>query len=252
MTGVLAYATAENDFVVPAYNMRGVSTGINNPLDGWAPILNRDRYVQGEAQRIAAPFCCPLTREIPGMRFTQTGDDPLNPVGYMDWPTALTVSQNFGITIPSNGFTQIIRVGYWINGDNPIGIPRRFVQGIYFTGSVGYGPDPEGNVMEASRYAMFRNPAQLIAFADGLYSGGQKATRYGERDIRIGYRHPGSPRAANVALADGHVESLEGDKFPRSASEYLSVDAAREENLGSSLTIYADPYLTLGIHTQKP
>jgi prepilin-type processing-associated H-X9-DG protein/prepilin-type N-terminal cleavage/methylation domain-containing protein len=245
IVGVLAYSSAEKDSVIPAYNMTGVSGGVTNPFDGWGPILDRDRYVLGEEQSLRGPFCCPLTLDVPGMRQTQTGDEPDNPLGFMDWPTVVTISQNYAATIPGRGFTKVIRVGYWINGDNPVGIPRVFEQGIHFTGSIGYGPDPEGKIMQPNRLSDCPIPSRLIALADGLYSGGQTATRLGQRDERIGYRHPGRPTSANVAFADGHVAAVPGDRFPRRASDVLSVDAAWDENGGNNPSLYSDPARSL-------
>lgn len=241
MVGVLAYSSFERDCIVPAYTMQGVSGGIVNPFDGWATILDRDRYIPGDEKSLRGPFCCPLTLDVPGMRQTQTGDEPDNPLGFMDWPAVITISQNYATTIPTRGFNKIIRVGYWINGDNPVGIPRVFEQGIHFTGSVGYGPDPDGKFMQPNRLSDSPIPARLIALADGLYSGGQAATRLGQRDERIGYRHAGRPAGANVAFADGHVAPISSDRFPRRASDWFSIEEAQDENCGNNPSLYADP-----------
>jgi prepilin-type processing-associated H-X9-DG protein/prepilin-type N-terminal cleavage/methylation domain-containing protein len=241
LTAVHTYATEHNDTVVPSYNMHGVSGNRLNPLDGWGPILDGGGYAKGNGTLQKNPFVCPDTLDVAGASAVQTGTNRDNPRGYMDWPAVITLTSNFPTTIPSRGFDRVIRVGYWINGDNPIGIPRVFRQGLYFTGSVGYGPDPDGNIMRVNRLSDFRFPTRLIAFADGLYSGKQEVTRLGEKDSRIGYRHPGRLATANVGFADGHADRVEGDRFPRRRSDQLSLDDIARENLGSEPTIYSDP-----------
>ena len=138
-----------------------------------------------------------------------------------------------------------MRVAYWINGENPIGVPRRFTQGLHFTGSVGYGPDPTGRMLTANRQTLFREPARLIALADGLYAGNQEIPRNGQRDSRVGYRHGRSTGPeCNVGLADGHAEGLASARFPRkwvSGVAGLEIEDVRLENLGSGFTVYADP-----------
>lgn len=245
LAGIHAYGTSENDCVIPSFTMRGVTGGFLSPYDGWGPILDRDKYVASEELALRPPLACAQTLDIPGMRQTQTGSDVDNPRGYMDWPTVITISQNFPVTIPERGFNKILRVGYWINGDNPVGLPRHFEPGAHFTGAVGYGPDPQGQYMDFQRFSNIREPARLIALADGLYTGGQESTRLGERDERIGYRHAGGVGSANVGFADGHVGILAGDRFPRRASNRVSVAQAREENWGGQPTLYADPYRSL-------
>jgi prepilin-type N-terminal cleavage/methylation domain-containing protein/prepilin-type processing-associated H-X9-DG protein len=241
MSALHMYATENADRVVPSYNMTGVATGVTNPLDGWGSILDRDRYTAGGRSLRGNPFVCPDTLDQAGMAGTQTGTNPDNPKGYMDWPAIITISSVYATTIPARGFDRIVRVAYWINGDNPIGIPTAVRQGIHFTGSVGYGPDPSGVVMQPCKLSDARHPSRLIALADGLYAGKQGATRIGDRDLRIGYRHAGAIPAANVAFADGHVAAVAGDSFPRRAGDGLTVEQVRDENLGPNPTVYADP-----------
>ncbi len=241
MTAIHMYATENGDTVVPSYNMKGVATGISNPLDGWASILDRDHFVPGRRELRNNPFACPDAVEVAGMAATQTGMNPDNPKGYMDWPAIMTVSSVYETTIPALGFDRVIRVAYWINGDNPIGIPTPIRQGIHFTGSVGYGPDPAGKTMQASKLSNSKHPTQLIALADGLYAGKQGATRLGDKDSRVGYRHLGAIPTACVGFADGHAGVVAGDAFPRRAGDGLTVEQVRDENLGLSPTVYADP-----------
>ncbi|HUN81113.1 MAG TPA: prepilin-type N-terminal cleavage/methylation domain-containing protein [Phycisphaerae bacterium] len=238
MAGVFSYSASASDAIIPAYNTKGVSTGINNPLDGWGPILDKEGAVIGSRELRQNPFCCPDTRDIAGVAGTQTGLNPENPKGYMEWPAILTLSQNYGTTIPSRGFAKIMRVGYWINGDNELGAPRNFTPGLHFTSTPGYGPDAEGKIMGYCYFTRIKKPSQLIALADGLYSGKQDMTHQGDRDSRIGYRH--STNLANIAFADGHVASIDGQSFPR-RRDAAPLDVIRAENLGEKPTVYTDP-----------
>ena len=241
MMAILMYSDNNSGLIVPSYNTRGVSPSIANPLDGWGPILDKGHYLAGNREFRNNPFTCPDTMDIAGMAETQTGRDPNKPKGYMDWPTVITLSQNFPTTIPRSGFERIIRVGYWINADTPLGRPQAFQQGIHFTGSVGYGPNLQGQVMKPNLLADIVKPSRLIALADGLYAGQQESTRLGDRNSRIGYRHPGGVGACNLGFADGHVGDTTGNRFPRKFVEGLDIDEIRRENLGPGPTVYSDP-----------
>lgn len=246
LRGMLLYCDEHRDYVVPSYNMHGVSIGSSNPLDGWAPILDKHGYVYGNDSLRGNPFVCPETLDVAGIAGTQTGGDSDNPRGYMDWPAVLTLSANYAAPLPQRGFPKIIRTAYWINGDNPIGRPLPIEQGVHFTGSVGYGPDENGARLENYRRGLFVVPARTIALADGVYAGMQERTRIGTRDSRIGYRHPGGPGTASAGFADGHVGSIRGDRFPRRLDVLVPIDVAREENLGGGPTVYSDPARFLG------
>lgn len=239
---MLMYSDNNSGLIVPSYNTRGVSASIANALDGWGPILDKKHYIAGNRELHNNPFACPDTANIAGMAETQTGRDPNKPKGYMDWPTVITLSRNFPTTIPRSGFGRIIRVSYWINADNPLGRPEAFQQGIHFTGSVGYGPNLQGQVMGPNLVADIVEPSRLIALADGLYAGQQESTRLGDRNSRIGYRHPGSVGGCNLGFADGHVGDTTGDRFPRKLADGLDIDDIRRENLGPGPTVYADPH----------
>ena len=243
MKGMHAYAAAERDVVVPSYNMTGTTGGKSNPFDGWGPILDKYSAVAGTRGMRRNPFVCPNTLDLPGMTEGQTGHDPRNPQGWMEWPCVITVSQIFPTTIPQRGFLNILRVAYWINAENPVGAPRDSLPGEFFSASVGYGPDANGHFIGPNRFGQFKRPAQLIALADGLYAGNQEVPRPGDRDTRIGYRHPisGGPPQTNIAFADGHAAAMRGDRFPRKYEEGMNRDEIREENLGSNPTVYADP-----------
>ncbi|MFQ5502975.1 MAG: type II secretion system protein [Phycisphaerae bacterium] len=241
MLAIQMYADNHDGAVISSYNMTGVSGGFTNPLDGWGPILDRDHYLPGNCDLRGNPFVCPDTLDLAGVASTQTGNNPDNPKGYMDWPAIITISQNFATPIPRWGFDRIIRVGYWINADNPIGLPQSFEQGIHFTGSVGYGPNLEGRIMSHNLFEDIVRPSHLITLADGLYAGHQQDTQLGDRDSRIGYRHPGGVGRSNLAFADGHVGDITGDRFPRRLDDGLTLEEVRAENLGPNPTVYTDP-----------
>lgn len=255
MTGIGTYAAYHADFVVPSYNMRGVSSSRSNPLDGWGPILHKEGIILGNDTLKQNPFVCPNTANVAGMSSMQTGADPTSPNrrGYMDWPAVVSPTGNYSIPMPRQGYDKIIRVAYWINGDNLIGRPTdRIRQGVHFTGSVGYGPDSTGAYVQANRFEHFKSPARLIALADGLYSGNQEATRLADLNSRIGYRHPRRGGTANVGFADGHADEIAGNEFPRKAEDMVTLEQARQENLGTAPTIFSDPERFLGTGAEKP
>lgn len=241
LSAVHAYASDYLDAVVPSYTMRGISGSALNPFEGWGPILHQARYLDGRRDERGNVLYCPNTLDRHGVRMVETGTDADNPLGYMDWPAIVTITSNYGTTIPRRGFNEILRVSYWINGDNPNATPRTFIPHAHFTCSVGYGPDPEGKYMTGNSLNDFAEPSRLIALADGLYSGNQQVTRLGDRDLRIGYRHPGRVPTANVGFADGHVGAIRGDRFPRKMHKTLDPVLVRDENLGSGPTLYSDP-----------
>src|SRR5829696_7475275 len=113
------YNVNNNGYVIPSYTMSGVTGGADVPLDGWAPILDRDGLIKGDRRNDASVFVCPTMLDVEGMRGGQTGDDRGKPRGWMDWPNLRLGVDNVATTIPARGFDKVIRVGYWINADNP-------------------------------------------------------------------------------------------------------------------------------------
>jgi prepilin-type N-terminal cleavage/methylation domain-containing protein/prepilin-type processing-associated H-X9-DG protein len=238
-----AFVMYNNDyqgFNIPSYTMTGTDGGPTVPLEGWAPILDRDNYIKGERDIDGTVFVCPEMLDIEGMKDGQTGNDPGKPKGWMDWPNTRNGTSNIPVTIPARGFNKIIRVGYWINADNPIGTSTNFVPDTYYTSSVGYGPSPAGQYMKFTKITKVRRPSELVVLADGVYAGRQRDVRLGVTNSRIGYRHPGSVPRANVAFADGHVSAIDGASFPRGAGGTNPPAEVRTENL-SGPTVYADP-----------
>jgi prepilin-type processing-associated H-X9-DG protein/prepilin-type N-terminal cleavage/methylation domain-containing protein len=236
---LVQYSTDNKGVVIPSYTMSGVAGGPGVPLEGWAPILDRDGYVRGDRANDASVFVCPDMLDVEGMAGGQTGSDPGKPKGWMDWPNLRLGTANVATTIPSRGFDKIIRVGYWINADNPIGSTASFTPDTFYTSSVGYGPSTDGRFMTYTRTNRFRKPSRLVVLADGVYAGRQRDSRVGTVNSRIGYRHPND--TANVVFADGHAEPLSGKTFPRAAGGPVTIDMAREDNAGENPTVYANP-----------
>lgn len=244
--GMVLYNNDHREFVIPSYNMTGTTGGADVPLDGWGPILDRDSYMRGAQHKGSNPFYCPETLDVAGVASGQTGNDPNNPKGWLDWPFARTGSANVPQLIPDRGFEKIIRVSYWINADNPIGSVASVTPDLYYTGSVGYGLSSNGLVIGQTKLSAFLRPGQLIAVADGLYAGRQRDGQVGLTNSRIGFRHPGKQGAANAAFADGHVASLGGKEFPRGLGGANDPAEVREENSHGNATIYANPEKALG------
>jgi prepilin-type processing-associated H-X9-DG protein len=259
--GLVMYCGSNKDYVVPSYNLPALPGATNNytggpdqPLDGWGPILDRDRLVPTNLQDTNAAFACPNTVDVEGMKDGQTGTDPDKPRGWTDWPLRFTSvggdsAPKQAVTIPERGFRKIIRVSYWINAYNPVGNQPADIAAadLHYTASVGLGPDSKGETIKLHRQNATRlSPSLLIVVADGIYMGRQGVTQQYNANSRIGYRHAGVKApfgAANIILADGHVEVMQGDRFPRavSGSDGPEVVAAkRHENL-SGPTIYTNP-----------
>jgi prepilin-type N-terminal cleavage/methylation domain-containing protein/prepilin-type processing-associated H-X9-DG protein len=241
------YNGDHRDLCVPSYTMTGVS-GQGVPLDGWGAILDRDGYIQGAGEQTFknSPLVCPEAKDVSGLLAGQTGNDPDNPQGWMDWPCVRSGGGFEPITIPERGFEKIVRVAYWINGDNPIGGAANVTPNIFYTGSVGYGPGSNGLSITYTSASQFVRPSTLVAVADGVYAGRQRDNRIGSTNCRIGYRHPGGKGMANAVFADGHVAGIEGTRFPRALGGKNDADEVREENLGGQPTVYANPERILG------
>jgi prepilin-type N-terminal cleavage/methylation domain-containing protein/prepilin-type processing-associated H-X9-DG protein len=244
--GLLLYSNDERECVVPSYTMTGVTGGVGVPLEGWGPILNRDGHVPTGRGGKGTTFYCPETVDVAGVASGQTGSDPNNAKGWLEWPFERRGSENVTVLIPERGFDRTFRVSYWINGDNPIGAATAVTPDVFFTSSVGYGPGTNGVTMRPTRLSAFTRTSELIALADGLYAGRQRDSQAGMTNSRIGYRHPGARGTANTAFADGHVKPIRGDRFPRALGGSNVPAEVREENGGGRPTVYANPERTLG------
>jgi prepilin-type N-terminal cleavage/methylation domain-containing protein/prepilin-type processing-associated H-X9-DG protein len=238
--GLVQYNNDHKEAVIPSYNM--VGTNGDTPLDGWGPILDRDGYIGAPEQNTRSVFYCPDTYDVAGVAGGQTGSDPNNPKGWLDWPFIRTGNSNDPVTIPELGFDKIIRVSYWINADNPIGGVVTFTPDLFYTSSVGYGPVGKGPFMRTTRLRAFERPQTLISLADGLYAGRQRDNQIGMTNSRIGFRHPGKEGGnANVAYADGHCAPLSGKSFPRALGGSNNPIDVRAENSNGKPTVYANP-----------
>ena len=264
--GLIMYSDRNSEYVVPSFNLPwapGAATnftgGPNQPLDGWACILDRDGWVSSDnkSQTTNTTFFCPDTLDIEGMKNGQTGTDPNLPQGWTDWPMVFTAvggdsEPKVAVTIPQLGFNKIIRVSYWINAYNPIGNQPANIPSadLYYTASVGLGPDVTGNFIQPHTRLRIRQPDRFIVLADGVYMGRQSVTHLGDTNSRIGYRHSrgGSEPVANVLYADGHVAEIGGNNFPRAQGTGVTVQMAQQENenSGERGTIYANPVTALG------
>ncbi|MDX2146907.1 MAG: prepilin-type N-terminal cleavage/methylation domain-containing protein [Planctomycetota bacterium] len=245
------YANDNNECTVASYTMEGTS-GVGVELEGWGPILARDGYVAGAGtqQLRGSAFTCPEAIDVAGLAAGQTGTNPDNPKGWMDWPCVRTGSGFAPTTIPERGFEQTLRVAYWINGDNPIGAVTTVVPDSFYTGSVGYGPASGGNFIMHTRLSAFIRPHTLVAVADGVYAGRQRNNRQGSPNSRIGFRHiggGGGTGTANVVFADGHAAGIRGDVFPRAAGGDNPLEEVRRENANGQATVYANPERSLGL-----
>ena len=225
------YNGDHNEGVIPSYNMTGVIGGPSVPLDGWAPIID-STYMRGNRANSGSVFTCPEMVDVEGMAAGQTGTDPKNPQGWMEWPNIRNGTANTPTTIPDRGLDRIIRVGYWINANNPIGASTTVFNDVFYTGSVGYGPGSNGETIRQTRTSAFTRPSALIALADGVYAGKHGQNRIGVKDSRIGYRHLGGVGSANVFFADGHVGRIRGDVFPQGG--------VKADNVGTEFTLYAN------------
>ncbi len=257
--GLVIYNNENQDYNVPSYNLPwapGASTnfkgGPDQPLEGWASILDRDRLVPSKEQSTNTIFYCPKTLDVEGVKDGQTGTDPDKPKGWTDWPLKFTTvsgdsSPKVAVTIPDRGFNKIIRVSYWINGYNPIGSQPSDIEASdqHYTASVGLGPDTRGKFVPLHRMTA-RRPSSFVVVSDGIYMGRQAVTHLGDTNSRIGYRHPGMKPAvpsANVAFADGHVDGIQGDRFPRalSSGDSAQLIAEKKQENFTVASIYSDP-----------
>jgi prepilin-type processing-associated H-X9-DG protein len=234
-SGLVIYQTSNDGYVVPSYNMIGTSspTDPNLALDGWAAIMDHEGDVGASRSNTNNIYGCPDMSDIDGWLAGNTGATDATATGYMEWPSYSTGAKNVATTIPTRGYNKIIRVGYWINADNPIGTTKTVVPNVYYTSSVGYGTGTTG-LMIPTRSTAFTKPSELLVLADGIYAGRQAQSRLGDQYHRIGYRHKGlgAQTRTNVAYADGHADSIDSSAMPRAKTD--------DAYLGD-VTFYADP-----------
>jgi prepilin-type N-terminal cleavage/methylation domain-containing protein/prepilin-type processing-associated H-X9-DG protein len=247
-TALVLYNGANRGYNVPSYNMTHGATSLASTdiADGWACILDRDRYTVAPENTDSSVFVCP-----------DAVADNNSPLGSVLWPTKKPGgADSFAVTNAAQGFEKLIRVGYWINAENPIGrSDYPTTNRIYYTSSPGYRPTAgpaAGVTMGLQKITKIKLSSRTIVLADGIYAGRQGDVRVADAKVRIGYRHEyGGEPACNVAYADGHAEPLTSDKFPRAWDDGAgNVDAQtkpipRLENIGDQPTVYADPETAL-------
>lgn len=264
--GLFMYSTSNRGYVVPSYNLpalpgsiANVTGGPNQPLDGWACILDRDKFVTSTEQNTNTVFYCPDTFDVEGVKDGQTANDPGKPRGWTDWPMIFTSvggdsAPKQPVKMPDQGFNKIIRVSYWINAYNPVGSAPADIStaDLFYTCSVGLGPDAKGRSLRLHKTTNIRHSSLTVVVADGVYMGRQSVDQNGMTNSRIGFRHPGAKgrsTLANVAFADGHAEPVNSDDFPcqfAATSSYTSnlghttLGQQITKNL-TGFTVYADP-----------
>jgi prepilin-type N-terminal cleavage/methylation domain-containing protein/prepilin-type processing-associated H-X9-DG protein len=268
------YTVDNKGYVCPSFNMQngGGSTnytaiGPSQAMDGWPCILERDGYLRSAAQdqNVSTVFYCPDTWDVYGMQNGQTGTDGGKARGYIEWPMAFDGSNGGGdsdnqspVTMPLQRFNKILRCSYWINSYNPIGAlgasgaPNLTTADVFYTVSVGWGPDINGNYTSPHKTSAMRYASRVIVAADGVYMGRQGSTQLvnptqvPQSNCRIGYRHSGGHGAhttVNAAFADGHVQNIDGYQFPQSKSS-SNPNAAANNMTGP--TVYANPDAIFG------
>lgn len=240
------YNNDHKEIVVPSYNMQGIDT--TEPLDGWGPILDRDGYMTGARETKRGPFVCPDTFDVEGVANGQTGTDPNNTKGWVDWPFSRTGSANIPTLIEDRGFEKILRVSYWINALNPIGGSTQVDPDLHYTASYGYGPGSNGLTVQYTRLNAFVRPDALITTADGVYAGRHRDNKIRTANSRIGYRHPGEGGGSvQAAFADGHARLVSALEFPRGLGGGNDPAVVRTENLNTPVTLYANPAKALAV-----
>jgi prepilin-type N-terminal cleavage/methylation domain-containing protein/prepilin-type processing-associated H-X9-DG protein len=239
---LVLYNNANRGYNVPSYNMKSGTTSApaaaDVPLDGWACILDRDRFAIAGANTESSIFNCP--NAVP---------DANTNVGSILWPTTSPGAAGREKTNPDAGFNKIIRVGYWINAENPIGRTTwPEVDRVFYTASPGYGGLPGGAVMGLQKINRIKRPTQVIVLVDGIYAGRQGDTKVTDPRCRIGYRHNANNKpSANAAFADGHAEMITSAQFPRSFDtgadnvQAQTIVIPRIENTGAGPRLYANP-----------
>jgi prepilin-type processing-associated H-X9-DG protein/prepilin-type N-terminal cleavage/methylation domain-containing protein len=268
--GLIAYSSDNKGFIVPSYNVptppgNGYADTQQQPLDGWLCILDRFGYVtvshpDASNTYTNTVFYCPETYDSNEL-MTGVTQNLAAPVGWVDWPMWYTGGDSgakTAVTIPSQNFNKIIRTSYWFNSYNPInGSPLTSTNfstsDLYYSTSVGVGPDINGNFLRPHKTSEIRgSPSLFIVVADGVYMGRQSVTQLGQTNSRIGYRHPGvviingvttKLGSANALFADGHVEAILGNVFPQalSTSDAAAVRQAKSIANLTGPTVYADP-----------
>lgn len=234
---LVAYTAENKGWIVPSYNLppQGSPTnyvaGPGTIMDGWPAILDRDGFLRSPAQDQNTAFYCPSTVDINGMANGQTGTYGANSRGWIEWPmtfagpTGGDSDPQIPVVWPNEGFTKIIRSSYWINAYNPIGGPVVSIpqNDLYYTASVGFGPDSLGNYITLHKTTNIKHSSLLVVVADGVYMGRQSVDQINMKNGRIGYRHPG-PRSQ-------HPRQLRLRRRPRRSDQRQSDPMLLRQNI---------------------
>jgi len=123
---------------------------------------------------------------------------------------------------------------------------------VHYTTSVGQGSDAVG-YLKLHKTSGIKYSSRFIVVADGLYMGRQSVGGSATRTAASAIDTPARPsrRAArrqnlgmaNVAFADGHVEAIAGDQWPRTyaAADSAALTAQKKGENVSGYSIYANP-----------
>jgi prepilin-type N-terminal cleavage/methylation domain-containing protein/prepilin-type processing-associated H-X9-DG protein len=270
---LINYTSDNKGFIVPAYNLpfapgatSNYTGGPNQPLDGWACILDRDRFARSAARSNNTIFYCPDTaNEVNSLENGATGTTVGINRGWVEWPLIFTTvggdtNPKQALTIPAGNFNKILRVSYWLNAYHPTGQTLSAAQivqkDLYYSTVAGFGPDITQQI-RPHKSSSIRHSALTIAVADGVFMGRQSVDQVGMTNSVIGFRHTGANGkrnfAANACFADGHVEALMSPQFPcayATTSTYaanngqITYAQQKAQNL-TSATVYPNPETAL-------
>lgn len=213
MIAINAYAANEKDFLIPAGYLHN---GAGTLTESWAQILVREGYIQGSAIPPGTPdptatnnlFYCPsgLTDEFLNP-ITLLTPDPNGPYG--DTRQRAMVYFRMRVTPWED---PLVNVWYGMNATSSFGIATYQYPFRHITSSapplVVLGPS-------MSNFSEVLKPSKLAAIYDGIYVD----PHWGNEFERIAGRHTRTTNSGstNVALLDGHVQTLNREELPTGA-----------------------------------
>ena len=231
--GLVLYNDDHAEAVIPSFNMEGTAGGPGVPLDGWAPILDRDGYVRGYRGDRGNPFHCPSTVDVDGLAAGQTGTDPDNPKGWMDWPFVRIGSANQALLIPGGlrgssgartGSTPTIRSAARERDTGRV-LQERGV----WRAEREVDPDDVPAGVRASASSSLSERCVLGPAADN---------QVGMTNSRSGIAIPA--QGAQRGVCRRNVAAV-GARFPQSLGGSNTMEEIRRENLNRRPSVYANP-----------